>query len=47
MEGRVWAYRYRLNGRYSKRPQLGGFATRAEAERHSGRRSSRFRQAGR
>ncbi len=29
----VWAYRYRVNGRCSKRPQVGGFATRAEAQR--------------
>jgi integrase len=28
-----WAYRYRVNGSSSKRPQVGGFATRAEAER--------------
>ena len=27
----LWAYRYRLEGRGSARPQLGGFATRAEA----------------
>lgn len=29
----VWAYRYRVDGRCSKRPQVGGFATRAEAQR--------------
>jgi hypothetical protein len=29
----VWAYRYRVNGRCSKRPQVGGFATRVEAPR--------------
>src|SRR5438309_10350087 len=29
----VWAYRYRRNGSRSKRPQVGGFATRAAAER--------------
>ena len=29
----LWAYRYRLEGRGSERPQLGGFATRAEAEK--------------
>src|SRR5581483_1359648 len=28
-----WAYRYRLEGRNSERPQVGGFATRAEAEK--------------
>jgi hypothetical protein len=27
----LWAYRYRLQGRGSVRPQVGGFATRAEA----------------
>jgi hypothetical protein len=27
----LWAYRYRLEGRGSGRPQVGGFATRAEA----------------
>jgi hypothetical protein len=29
----MWAYRYRVNGRCSRRPQVGGFATCAEAER--------------
>lgn len=29
----LWAYRYRLEGRGSERPQVGGFATRAEAEK--------------
>ena len=29
----LWAYRYRLEGRSSERPQAGGFATRAEAEK--------------
>ena len=29
----LWAYRYRLEGRASFRPQVGGFATRAEAEK--------------
>jgi hypothetical protein len=28
----LWAYRYRLDGRGSARPQVGGFASRAEAE---------------
>jgi hypothetical protein len=28
----LWAYRYRLNGRGSARPQVGRFATRAEAQ---------------
>jgi hypothetical protein len=27
----LWAYRYRLEGRGSVRPQVGGFATQAEA----------------
>jgi hypothetical protein len=30
---RLWAYRYRLEGRGSERPQVGGFATRADAEK--------------
>jgi integrase len=29
----LWAYRYRLEGRSSERPQVGGFATRVEAEK--------------
>jgi hypothetical protein len=29
----LWAYRYPLEGRSSERPQVGGFATRAEAEK--------------
>ena len=29
----LWAYRYRIEGRGSERPQVGGFASRAEAER--------------
>src|SRR5438128_11168615 len=29
----LWAYRYRLEGRGSARPQVGGFATRAEAKK--------------
>jgi hypothetical protein len=28
----LWAYRYRLDGRASARRQVGGFASRAEAE---------------
>jgi hypothetical protein len=28
----LWAYRYRLEGRGSARPQVGGFPTRAEAQ---------------
>jgi hypothetical protein len=39
-DGKVlWAYRYRLNGRRSKRPQVGGFA----APRRSGRSDRRSR----
>jgi integrase len=34
VDGRwLWAYRYRFEGRGSTRPQVGGFATRAEAEK--------------
>ena len=34
VDGRwLWAYRYRLEGRGSERPQVGGFATRTEAEK--------------
>src|SRR5947209_12679259 len=29
----LWAYRYRIEGRGSERPQVGGFATRTEAEK--------------
>jgi hypothetical protein len=29
----LWAYRYRLEGRSSERPQVGGFSTLAEAEK--------------
>lgn len=29
----LWAYRYRVNGRCSKRPQVGGFETREQAQR--------------
>jgi hypothetical protein len=29
----LWAYRYRLEGRGSSRPQVGGFASRAEAQK--------------
>ena len=39
----LWAYRYRMNGRRSKRPQLGGFGTRAEAERALRRELARLR----
>jgi hypothetical protein len=37
MDGKaVWAYRYRVDGRPSKRPQVGGFTTRAEPNVRSG-----------
>jgi site-specific recombinase XerC len=38
-----WAYRYRVNGSGSKRPQVGGFATRAEAARALRRELARLR----
>jgi integrase len=43
----VWAYRHRLNGRGSKRPQVGGFATRAEAQEALRRTLGRLRPGGR
>ena len=39
----VWAFRYRVNGSRSKRPQVGGFATRAEAQRALRRELERLR----
>ena len=40
----LWAYRYRLEGRSSARPQVGGFATRADAQKApQGTRSDRTR----
>jgi integrase len=39
----VWTYRYRVNGSRSKRPQVGGFATRAVAERALRRALDRLR----
>jgi hypothetical protein len=39
----VWAHRYRVNGGRSKRPQVGGFATRAQAERALRRELERLR----
>lgn len=39
----LWAYRYRVNGRCSKRPQVGGFGSRAEAERALRRTLERLR----
>jgi integrase len=43
----VWAYRYRLDGRGSRRPQVGGFARRAEAQRALRRELARLRPGGR
>jgi hypothetical protein len=43
----LWAYRYRLDGRGSPRPQVGGFGTRAEAMKAlEGARTARARRAG-
>jgi hypothetical protein len=38
-----WAYRYRVNGSRSKRPQVGGFATRDDAQRALKRELGRLR----
>jgi hypothetical protein len=38
-----WAYRYRVNGSFSKRRQVGGFATRDEAQRALRRELARLR----
>jgi hypothetical protein len=38
----MWAYRYRLNGRGSERPQVGGFASVRRRKRGSGARSIGF-----
>jgi hypothetical protein len=42
----LWAYRYRLDGRGSARPQLGGFASRAEAEEALRKALARLRPGG-
>jgi integrase len=42
----MWAYRYRVDGRCSKRPQVGGFVTRAEAQRALRRTVERVRPGG-
>ena len=42
----LWAYRYRLDGRSSARPQVGGFATRAEAEEVLRKTLARLRPGG-
>jgi hypothetical protein len=39
----VWTYRYRVNGRRSKRPQVGGFARPTEAQRALQRTLGRLR----
>jgi site-specific recombinase XerC len=39
----VWAYRYRISGSRPKRPQVGGFPTRTEAERALRRELARLR----
>src|SRR5919204_2419004 len=39
----LWAYRYRTNGSSSKRPQVGGFETRAAAEHALKRKLARLR----
>jgi hypothetical protein len=43
----LWAYRYRLQGRGSSRRQVGGFASRAEAERALRKTLDRLRPSGR
>src|SRR6266851_5348429 len=43
----LWAYRYRLEGRGSARPQVGGFASRAEAKKALQKAVERLGPAGR
>ena len=43
----LWAYRYRLEGRGSARPQVGGFATRTEAQRALQKKLARLGPGGR
>jgi integrase len=43
----LWAFRYRLDGRGSRRPQVGGFATRTQAQRALKRELARLRPGGR
>jgi hypothetical protein len=38
-----WAYRYRVNGSHSKRPQVGGFETCDDAQRALKRELARLR----
>ena len=42
----LWAYRHRLDGRGSARPQVGGFASRAEAEHALRKALARLRPGG-
>ena len=43
----LWAYRYRVDGRGSRRPQTGGFATRIDAQRALRRELDRLPPGGR
>jgi hypothetical protein len=43
----LWAYRYRLDGRGSARPQVGGFASRAEAQKALAKELARLGPGGR
>src|SRR6266545_8273021 len=42
----LWAYRHRIDGRGSARPQVGGFASRAEAEEALRKALARLRPGG-
>lgn len=42
----LWAYRHRLDGRGSARPQVGGFASSAEAEEALRKALARLRRGG-
>jgi hypothetical protein len=44
--GPLWAYRHRLDGRGSARPQVGGFASRVEAEQALRKALARLRPGG-
>jgi integrase len=43
----LWAFRYRLEGRGSARPQVGGFASRTEAQKALAKELARLRPGGR
>jgi hypothetical protein len=43
----LWAYRYRLDGRGSARPQVGGFASRAQAQKALAKELARLGPGGR